>query len=211
MSQIINLSDTYEQCFPHELSKFLLNDPPMEGKRISYEGKTWNVLVDVKSDESAAFIRAESEGDFHIWNCIKHPTEKNRIRVFHFNGLVISNYTIAYETNGQRFSKLLMEGTELGPEASFQLAEKTANLAMDWIQQRGLEAYCKKLTGRKFTPPKDEPIAPKSQTETPPAAYPEVLKLIAIALIFFVAYKVASFIFGRLQNTDHLTGIANDL
>lgn len=211
MSQIINLSETYEKCLAYELSKFLLIDPPLEGKLISHEGKKWNVLVDVKSDESATFIRAESGGDFHIWNCIKHPTEKDRIRVFHFNGPLTSDYTIAYDTTGQKFSKLLIEGTVLGPEESFQLAEKTADLAMGWIQQQGLEACCKKLTGRKFTPPKGVSIAPESRPESSPVPYPPALKLIAIALAFFLSYKVASFIFGRFQSTDHLTGIANDL
>ncbi|WP_420420702.1 hypothetical protein [Simkania sp.] len=209
MAFIVNLSDTYDKCLPTELSTFLNENPTIDKKKVSYDGKSWNVLVDVKSDESATFIRAESDGEFHIWNCIKHPSEEGKIKVFHFNGPLTSDYAIAYETTGQRFSKLLLEGEVLGPEASFQLAEKTADLAMRWIQQQKLEDDCKKLTGREFTVPKKVSNAKDSPTEPSEKPFPLAFKLAAIAFALFLAYKVATYMMRRIQNTDHLTGMAN--
>lgn len=209
MSHIINLSDTYEKCLPKELSKFVDENPSIDGKQISHNGKKWNVLVDVKSDASATYIRIESDGEFHIWNCMKHLSEEGKIKVSHFSGPLTSDYTIAYETTGQRFSALIIQGKILGPEGSFQLDEKIANLAMGWIQQQGLEEDCKKLTGKEFTPPKEISTPTDSPSAPSQNFFPLAFKLAAIAFALFLAYKVATYVIGRMQRTDHLTGMSS--
>jgi len=199
MATIIDLTGTYERCLPKDLSQ-LLNQPGVSfslGKKVSHQGKQWNVLVDVKSDATSTFIRAYSDEEFHIWSCSQHPSQEGKIQVSHFAGLQISDNTISYEAKGQQFSILLIEGKASGDEMPPKVSEKIAELAMPWIQKHGLQKHCHSLIGREFSPPTKEESIPSPPTHEN-RDYQKLFVWFVLGVVAtYVIYKVANQLFAR--------------
>jgi len=219
----VNLTKAYRECLPTKLGGFIIEIEQANGfgaswdydfgVEVLYEGKMWNVLVDVKDDESAVFIRAHSENEFHIWNCKKRP--KN-LHIHHFTQERSSDYTIAYSSESERFSKIIIEGKTKAQEKDFKVSQKTAEVAMPWIQNQGLEKHAKSLTGYDFFLPRveeefDQPLSVSSslpssnESVKPQQSYQRLfIRFVLAAAVVYLIYNVASH---YLVQTERLTGM----